>query len=110
MTEAGEAAVETGALPVEPTFARLLSTSLVFVLGAVASKVVGLVLLPILTRELTPAGYGETDVLLALSTALTAALTLGLDVVLLRLWFDQPDRRARRSLVSTAYASRSPPR
>lgn len=88
----------------EPSFAQLTRTSAVFVLGAVAGKVVGLVLLPILTRLLTPAGYGSVDVLMTLGGALSATLMLGLDVAALRLWFDQPNPGARRGLIATWYA------
>jgi O-antigen/teichoic acid export membrane protein len=79
----------------------LTRTSLMFGLGAVAGKIVGLVLLPILTRALPATAFGEMDVLLAVANAVTFILLLGLDVAALRLWFDQPDDGARRSLVTS---------
>jgi O-antigen/teichoic acid export membrane protein len=79
----------------------LTRTSVMFGLGAVAGKVVGLILLPILTRALPATAFGEMDVLLAVANALTFILLLGLDVAALRLWFDQPDDAARRNLVTS---------
>jgi O-antigen/teichoic acid export membrane protein len=76
----------------------------VFTLGSIVSKVVGLFMLPILTRSLTPASFGSMDVLQSLGTALTMPLLLGLDVATLRLFFDQPDAWARRGLGGTSYS------
>jgi len=103
-TDSVEALLEADAAVASPGFAHLTRTSAVFALGAVLGKVVGLVLLPVLTRLLTPAEYGSMDVLMSLGTALTAGLLLGLDVAALRLYFDQPDREARRRLFGTWYA------
>ena len=85
-------------------FARVTRQSVVFAVGSVAGKVVGLALLPVLTRLLTPAEFGRMDVLQSLGSALTVPLLLGLDVATLRLYFDQPDQTARRTLVGTSYA------
>ncbi len=80
---------------------RLTRVSVVFALGATLGKVVGLVMLPILTRALSPSEFGSMDVLMSLGTALTATLMFGLDVATLRLYFDQEDKTGRRRLVGT---------
>jgi O-antigen/teichoic acid export membrane protein len=77
--------------------------SMLFAAGAIAGKVVGLIMLPVLTRLLTPAELGNLDVLMVLVNALITALLLGLDVAALRLYFDQPTEAAQRSLLSTWY-------
>ena len=83
--------------------AGLTRRSALFALGAVAGKVVGLVMLPVLTRALTQADYGRLDVLLVLTNALTAALLLGLDVATLRLYFDQRNSEERGRLIASWY-------
>lgn len=104
MTEQLEGAVEELSVAAAPGFARFTGQSVVFALGSVIGKVVGLLLLTILVRLLTPAEFGSMDVLMSLGTALTIPLLLGLDVATLRLYFDQPDTQARRRLIGSAYA------
>jgi O-antigen/teichoic acid export membrane protein len=75
-----------------------------FALGSVIGKFVGLAMLPVLTRLMTPTEFGHMDVLMSLGSALTVPLLLGLDVATLRLYFEQPDQQSRRTLVGSAYA------
>lgn len=67
------------------SFRRLSRDSAIFASGAVAGKLIGLLLLPLLTRQLSQAEYGRLDVLSTLASSLVSALTLGLDVALARL-------------------------
>jgi O-antigen/teichoic acid export membrane protein len=82
-------------------FARLTRDSLVYSLGSVAGKAIGVIMLPILTRLLTVAEFGRLDLLSTLLSALISALLLGLDTSALRLYFDVPAEGERRRLVST---------
>ncbi len=101
MSEARDLLAEPEDVPVHRGFVALTRHSIVFALGAIAGKAVGLVMLPVLTRILGPAQYGSLDVLMSLGSAATATLLLGLDVGALRLYFDQPDDRSRRTLFAT---------
>jgi len=87
-----------------PGFGQTTRASTVYALGSIVAKLVGLLMLPILTRSLTPAGFGAMDVLQSLESALLTLLLLGLDVATLRLYFDQPDLTSRRRLIGTSYA------
>jgi len=87
-----------------PGFARFTTSSAVFAFGSVVGKAVGFLMLPILTRALTPSGFGSMDVLISLESAVAAPLLVGLDVATVRLYFDQPDGAARARLIGTSYA------
>lgn len=69
-------------------FARMARDSVLFATGSVVGKVVGLALLPVLTRLLTPVEYGQVDVLTTLQSALAAVLLLGFDLAATRLYAD----------------------
>lgn len=81
----------------------LTLSSTLFATGAVAGKVIGFIMLPILARSLSPEGLGRLDVLVAIGNSLTTGLLLGLDVAALRLYFDQPDARSTRRLLASWY-------
>ncbi len=80
-------------------FARLSRDSLVYAVGSVLGKGVGLVMLPILTRLLTPEEYGRVDVLSTLGSAAISGLLLGADVAAMRLFFDAAGPLERRRLL-----------
>ena len=90
------------AVAAAPGFARLSRESLTYALGSVAGKVIGLALLPVLTRVLTPNEYGRFEVLSALGGTGISVLLLGIDVAVVRLALD-PARTAleRKRLVGT---------
>jgi len=81
----------------------LTLSSALFATGAVAGKVIGFVMLPILARSLSPDGLGRLDVLLTIGNGLTTGLLLGLDTAALRLFFDQSDARSTRRLLASWY-------
>lgn len=78
-------------------------SSVLFATGAIAGKMIGFIMLPILARSLSPDGLGRLDVLLTIGNGMTTGLLLGLDVAALRLFFDQPDARASRRLLASWY-------
>jgi O-antigen/teichoic acid export membrane protein len=67
------------------TFRGLTQVSLVFALGAIAGKAIGLLMLPILARALTPNDLGRVDLLTTLGSGLISTLLLGVDISALRL-------------------------
>lgn len=76
------------AAPAPRGFARMARDSVLFATGSVVGKVVGLALLPFLTRMLTADAYGQVDVLTTLQSALAALLLLGFDLAATRLFAD----------------------
>jgi len=81
-------------------FARLARDSVIYAFGSVTGKVIGLLLLPIVTRLLVPAEFGRLDVLSTLATALTSVAVLGLDVAATRL-YPELEPAGRRRLFGT---------
>jgi O-antigen/teichoic acid export membrane protein len=77
-------------------FAGLLRSSALFALGNVTGKLVGLFLLPIVTRALAPEAFGRLDVLSTLGTTVTSVAVLGLDVAATRLYPDVSPEQQRR--------------
>ncbi len=77
-------------------FAGLVRNSAVFALGSLTGKVVGLLLLPVLTRVLSPEGFGRLDVLSTLATTVTSVAVLGIDVAATRLYPDRSPAEQRR--------------
>lgn len=74
---------------------------MIYALGSIVGKAVGLVMVPILTRLLSPAEYGRVDVLTTLGSSAISALLLGMDVAATRLFFDVADQSARKRLLAT---------
>lgn len=87
---------------------RLSGESLVYGLGQVSGRAVQLLLVPILTRALTREVYGVADLVLAYSQFAVLVLVFGMDGALVRFFYQEPDREARRRMVSTSLAFRVP--
>ncbi len=89
-----------GPTPTRSGFGRLARDSALYAVGSVVGKVIGLVLLPFLTRTLSPAEFGRYDVLSTLQSAVTSVLLLGLDVAATRLFVDLREQDQRRMFAS----------
>lgn len=81
---------------------RLTRDSAIYSLGAVTGKAVAIVLVPIVTRALSPDDYGRLEVLSTLGSALVSILLLGIDRAALRLAFTAESDRRR--LLASWYA------
>jgi O-antigen/teichoic acid export membrane protein len=79
----------------------LTRDSILFGLGTLAGKGIGLLVLPILARLLVPERFGELDVLNALVSSGLLIVMLGTDVAAVRLFFDQGTHREQRRLLAT---------
>jgi O-antigen/teichoic acid export membrane protein len=90
------------ASPVRDALRRLTGESLIYGLGQVGGRVVNLLLVPVLTRWLTPEAFGVADLVLAYSQTVLLVLVFGMDGALARLFYDQPDREARVRMVSSS--------
>jgi len=83
-------------------FGQLTRESLIYASGAAVGKLIGFLMLPVLTRFLEPAEYGRLDLLSTLGSAAISALLLGFDVAVVRIASDRDATpAARRTLFGT---------
>lgn len=82
-------------------FKQLSSDSLIYGLGGAATKMVGLVLVPILTRAFQPEEYGVVETISATTMLLAVLFALGTDAAVGFYFFDASSEKDRRVLVST---------
>jgi O-antigen/teichoic acid export membrane protein len=84
----------------------LRSDALIYGFGQALGRGVQFLLVPILTRLLAPAVYGVSDLVLAYSQFVVLVLVFGTDAALVRFFYGEPDREARRRMISTSLAMR----
>ena len=75
---------------------RSLASAAVYSLGFTVQRAIGLLMLPLYTRALAPAEYGDLGVLLSVSVALGLLLSAGLEPWIVRNYVqlaDEPERR-----------------
>ena len=82
---------------------RLAKHSAIYGLGAVVSRLIGVFLLPVVTRYLTRAELGAVDTLIALSVVLVIVLRAGISMAFFRFYFDAEDDRGRTRVVRTSF-------
>jgi O-antigen/teichoic acid export membrane protein len=83
---------------------RPLTSAAVYAVAAAAQRALSLLLLPLYTRALTPAEYGDLSVILSFSTAAVILLALGLDYALWRNYFAlENDPYAQLNLIWSAW-------
>ncbi|MGB2876236.1 MAG: oligosaccharide flippase family protein [Gaiellaceae bacterium] len=83
--------------------ARLAKHSAIYGLGAVVSRLIGLFLLPVVTRYLPRQDLGAVDTLVALSVVLVILLRAGISIAFFRFYFDAEDERGRVTVVRTSF-------
>ena len=74
---------------------RLGKHSAIYGLGAVVWRLIGVLLLPIITRYLTRADVGAVDTLISLSVVLVIVLRAGISMAFFRYYFDAEDDAGR---------------
>ncbi|WP_445148156.1 lipopolysaccharide biosynthesis protein [Baekduia sp. Peel2402] len=85
---------------------RPLTSAAVFAVAAAAQRALSLLLLPLYTRALTPAEYGDLSVILSFTTAAVIFLALGLDFALWRTYFGlENDPYRQMNLVWSAWVT-----
>jgi hypothetical protein len=72
-------------------------------LGSIVARVLGVLLLPLYTRYLTPSDYGLIETLIALSAVLTALVAQGMKSAFFRFYFDSAEPERRHLVVRTAF-------
>lgn len=85
---------------------RLTGESVIYGLGQVSGRAVQLILVPVLTRALTPGAYGVSELVFAYLQTAVLVLVLGMDSALARFFYQEPDREARIRMVSTSLGFR----
>jgi O-antigen/teichoic acid export membrane protein len=82
---------------------RLAKHSAIYGLGAVVSRLIGVLLLPVITRYLPRRDLGAVDTLIALSVVLVIVLRAGISTAFFRFYFDAEDDRGRVRVVRTSF-------
>jgi O-antigen/teichoic acid export membrane protein len=82
---------------------ELVRHSAVYGLGSIVARVLGVLLLPLYTRYLTPRDYGLIETLVALSAVLTALVAQAMKSAFFRFYFDSTEERRRLLVVRTAF-------
>src|SRR3954454_21566350 len=82
---------------------RLGKHSAIYGLGAVVSRLIGLFLLPVVTRYLTRSELGAVDTLVALSIVLVIVFRAGISMAFFRFYFDAKDDAGRVTVVRTSF-------
>lgn len=83
---------------------QLASHSVVYGLGGLAAKVVGIFLLPVYTHRVSRTDYGEVELVMAVIAALAIALKLGLVNAMFRFSFIDRTAEARRKAMQTSFS------
>jgi O-antigen/teichoic acid export membrane protein len=83
--------------------ARLGRHSAIYGLGGLVSRILAVLLLPLYTRYLTPADYGQIETLVALTTVLAIVLRAGISSAFFRFYFDSPQPERRRTVLRTSF-------
>ena len=95
---------EAGAeMSVARNLGRIGKQSAIYGAGSIAATLLGIVLLPLYTRQLTPAQFGDAELALRLVLAVAIVARLGLVNSFFRFFFDSDDDAARRRVFRTAF-------
>ena len=82
---------------------RLGKHSAIYGLGAVVSRLIGVLLLPVVTRYLDRSELGAVDTLVALSIVLVIVFRAGISMAFFRFYFDAKDDAGRMTVVRTSF-------
>ena len=82
---------------------QLAGESMIYGVAATASRLVGVVLLPVYARAFSPEQFGVVTLLLTVSGLLSTLAVLGLDNAMARWFYDSEDRRDRQATISSSY-------
>ena len=85
---------------------RLTAESAVYGLGQAGGRAVQLLLVPVLTRALTPGAFGVVELIVGYTQTAILILVFGMDGALARFFYQEPDREARIRMVSSSLAFR----
>src|SRR5919206_4017756 len=81
----------------------LFRHSAIYGLGSIVARILGVLLLPLYTRYLSPGDYGLIETLVALSAVLAALVAQGMKSAFFRFYFDSTEEERRLLVVRTAF-------
>ena len=90
-------------LPLGSQLKRLGKHSVIYGLGGLVSRMLAVLLLPLYTRYLSPADYGEVEVIVAATAVLAIVLRFGISNAFFRFYFDSPDQAHRVTVLRTSF-------
>ncbi len=82
---------------------ELFRHSAIYGLGSIVARILGVLLLPLYTRYLSPGDYGLIETLVALSAVLSALVAQAMKSAFFRFYFDSADPSRRLLVVRTAF-------
>jgi len=91
------------AMSVARNLGRIGKQSAIYGAGSIAATLLGIVLLPLYTRHLTPSQFGDAELALRVVLAVAIVARLGLVNSFFRFFFDSDDDAARRRVFRTAF-------
>ncbi len=82
-----------------------LKHSIIYSLGNLSSKVIGLILLPLYTSYLSTSDYGILAILETTSQFLVAVVSLRLSTAMMRWWSDADSQKKKETIIFTSFSS-----
>jgi O-antigen/teichoic acid export membrane protein len=82
---------------------ELARHSAIYGLGSIVARILGVLLLPLYTRYLTPGDYGLIETLVALGAVLSALVAQAMKSAFFRFYFDSEEESRRLLVVRTAF-------
>jgi O-antigen/teichoic acid export membrane protein len=82
---------------------ELFRHSMIYGLGSIVARILGVLLLPLYTRYLSPSDYGLIETLIALSAVLSALVAQAMKSAFFRFYFDSAEPARRLLVVRTAF-------
>src|SRR3954447_26575660 len=82
---------------------RLGRHTAVYGLGGLVPRILAVLLLPLYTHYLGPAGFGKIETIVALTTVLVIVLRMGISSAFFRFYFDSKDEAYRTLVVRTSF-------
>ena len=82
---------------------ELVRHSAIYGLGSIVARILGVLLLPLYTRYLSPSDYGLIETLIALSAVLSALVAQAMKSAFFRFYFDSAESERRLLVVRTAF-------
>lgn len=77
--------------------------SFIYTIGTVLTRGIGIILVPIYTRYLTPSEYGVIDLFVILASIIALTIALEIHQAVARFYQDTDDKDEKREYVSTAF-------
>lgn len=84
---------------------NLSKHSLVYMLGSIAGRMVGFIMIPVYTRYLTPADYGVLELVSLTIDIIGMFAALGINTAITRFYYDYKEQKERDEVITTALLS-----